>query len=238
MWYTYKMSSGEELSMKFCEENPTDERCSCYNVMYADCEKTPDIPGCKESNGWKNSILELVPNNITFDSQRKLASRELDLRRHCGTEVCSDDKYRPPDYKDLQSIGLCNFQLDICASDVQVGETTESKYFRNCSLNETPFIDLDSVYGLDPSVMYGGGIRTAENAAYVAAKNKILQLKLRREQRAQEEEYRAKKEIEEEKKIKIQDDKYDEETKGNRVKLIAALVVAALIILIIILNLR
>lgn len=232
------MSSGEELSMKFCEENPTDDRCSCYNVMYADCEKTPDIPGCREANGWKNSILDLVPKNAAFDSQRELASRELDLRRHCGTEVCSGDKYRPPDYKDLQSIGLCSFQLDICASDVQVGETMESKYFRDCSLNETPFIDLDSVYGLDSSVMYGGEIRTAENAAYVAAKNKILQLKLRREQRAEEEEYRAKKELEKEKQIEIQDEKYDEDTKKKRIMIVVVLAVLALIILVAILNLR
>lgn len=232
------MSSGEELSMKFCEENPTDERCSCYNVMYADCEKTPDIPGCKEALAWKKSILDVIPANAAFDSQRELSAREIELRYHCGTEVCSKDKYKPPDYKDLESMGLCNFQLDICSSDVQVGESVNSKYFRDCSLNEMAFTDLDSVYGLDPSVMYGGDIRTAENAAYVAAKNKILQLKLKREQRAKEEEYRAKKELEEEKQLKIQDDKYEEETKSNRIKLVAALVVAALIILIVILNLR
>jgi len=233
------MSSGdEELSMKFCEGNPTDERCSCYNVMYADCEKTPDIPGCREANAWKSSILEVVPKNAAFDSQRELASREIDLRRHCGTEVCSKDKYRPPDYKDLENMGLCTFQLDICASDVQVGESMNAKYFRDCSLNETPFIDLDSVYGLDSSVMYGGEIRTAENAAFVAAKNKLLQLKLRREQRAEEEEYRAKEELEREKQIEIQDEKDDEDTKKKRIMIVVGLAVLALIILVTILNLR
>ena len=30
----------EEVPTKeFCEKNPTDERCSCYNVVYLDCKK-------------------------------------------------------------------------------------------------------------------------------------------------------------------------------------------------------
>jgi hypothetical protein len=206
--------------------------------MYGECQKTPELPGCKEGAEWKKSILDVIPQNEAFDSQRDLASRELELRYHCGPYVCGEGKYKPPDYQDLVNIGICDFQLDICASDVQVGQSVNSKYFRDCSLNEVKLTDLDAVYGLDPTVMSGEGIRTSENAAYIAARNKLLQLKLRRESRGEEEVYIAKKELEEEKQLKIDDELYEEQQKSRRIKLVGILAVVALIILIVILNIR
>ena len=77
----------------------------------------------------------------------------------------------------------------MCASDVQVGETINSKYFRDCTLNNVKFSDLDAVYAQDESVQAILGLRTAENASLIAAENKKYKLKLRaqdRRRRAQE----------------------------------------------------
>ena len=172
-----------------CIENPNDPRCSCYNVIFEDCDAKPDIPGCKEGKEWEKSILDAVPDNPKFGSQKALASREIALRYHCGPDVCGEDKYRPPEYEDYKQLGRCDFKLDLCASDVQVGETINSKYFRDCTLNNVKFSDLDAVYAQDASVQAILGLRTAENASLIAAENKKHKLKLRaqdRRRRAQE----------------------------------------------------
>ena len=133
-----------------------------------------------------SQFLRTIPTNSAFDSQRELASREISLRYHCASNVCSSNKYRPPVYQDVEGLGLCNFQLNICASDVNVGESINSKYFRDCSINQMDFVDLDSVYGQDQGVQALLGLRTGENAALIAAKNKQLQLALRAEEREAE----------------------------------------------------
>lgn len=180
------MSSDIGIDDAGCEANPMDARCSCYNVLYKDCDANTTIPGCKEAVEWKNSVIDLIPTNSAFDSQRELASREISLRYHCASNVCSSNKYRPPVYQDVEGLGLCNFQLNICASDVNVGESINSKYFRDCSINQMDFVDLDSVYGQDQGVQALLGLRTGENAALIAAKNKQLQLALRAEEREAE----------------------------------------------------
>ena len=40
------MTEEEEVPTKeFCETNPMDERCSCYNVVYLDCKENSSVPG-------------------------------------------------------------------------------------------------------------------------------------------------------------------------------------------------
>lgn len=166
-----------------CIENPNDPRCSCYNVIFEDCDEKPDIPGCKEGKAWEKSILDSIPNHPKFGTQKALAAREIALRYHCGSDVCGDDKYKPPEYDDYVQLGRCDFKLDLCASDVQVGESINSKYFRDCTINNVSFTDLDSVYAQDASVQAILGLRTAENASLIAAENKKYKLKLRAQDR-------------------------------------------------------
>jgi len=166
-----------------CIENPNDPRCSCYNVIVEDCNTKPDIPGCKEGKEWEKQILDVIPDNEKFSAQKSLAARELALRYHCTKGVCGDDKYKPPEYEDYKQLGRCDFNLNICASDVRVGETVNSKYFRDCSIRGPNYSDLNAVYDQDPSVQAALGLRTAENASLIAAENKKYKLKLRAEER-------------------------------------------------------
>lgn len=172
-----------------CIENPNDPRCSCYNVIFEDCDAKPNLPGCKEGKEWEKTILDSIPDHPKFGTQKALAAREIALRYHCGSDVCGDDKYKPPEYDDYVKLGRCDFKLDLCASDVQVGESINSKYFRDCTINNIKFTDLDSVYAQDQSVQAILGLRTSENASLIAAENKKYKLKLRakdRRKKAQE----------------------------------------------------
>lgn len=233
------MSSVVGIDQAGCEANPYDPRCSCYNVLYKDCDIDQEIPGCKESNEWKNSIIGVIPSGTEFDSQRELASREIGLRYHCGTEVCSEDKYRPPIYQDIQNVGRCDFQLNICASDVNVGQSVNAKYFRDCSINQVDFVDLDSVYAQDASVQSILGLRTGENAALIAAKNKRLQLELRSIERQKEAERQAELDDDTTNKIKKIEEVKDayEKQKDTKLKLTIVASIIVLIIIVAILNL-
>lgn len=166
-----------------CIENPNDPRCSCYNVILEDCNAKPNLPGCKEGKAWEKQILDVIPDTEKFSAQKSLAARELALRYHCTKDVCGDDKYKPPEYEDYKQLGRCDFNLNICASDVQVGETINSKYFRDCTIRNVDYSDLDAAYDQDPSVQAILGIRTAENASLIASENKKYKLKLRAEER-------------------------------------------------------
>ncbi len=108
-----------------------------------------------------------------------MAERELKARYHCGGRACPHDKYRPPEYHDLAAIGRCNIKLNICSSNVTTEESIAAKYFRDCSINNIVAEDMDSVLALDEGAQALFGMRTSENAAYIAAKNKKLQLAIR-----------------------------------------------------------
>lgn len=162
-----------------CANNPNDNWCSCYNIINRDCEANPTIPGCKENIEWRESLIGVIPDKQEFAQQKELAAREIQSRYHCDDRACGGDKYLPPEYYDLIAVGRCDFQLNICASEVLVGESVNSKYFRDCSINDVNFQDLDAVYAQDQAVQAILGLRTGENAALIAAKNKQLQLELR-----------------------------------------------------------
>jgi hypothetical protein len=203
-----------------------------------DCTANPDIPGCKEGNEWKNSLTSVIPGGTSFDSARNLINIEAPARYYCEwVGACTDDKYKPPEYNDLLNTGRCTWKLNICASNVNVGESINAKFFRDCSINEVVFTDLDSVYAQDPSVQVLLGLRTGENAALIAAKNKKLQLELRAQGRIEEADRLAK--LDEQETIRLEKlDKIrqDIENKNeNKKRLLLVLLGAALLISILIL---
>ena len=221
------------MSKEICESNPNDPRCSCYNVVMRDCTTNPDIPGCKEGNEWKNSLTSVIPGGTSFDSARRIINIEAPDRYYCEwVGACTDDKYKPPEYNDLLNTGRCTWKLNMCASNVNVGESINAKFFRDCSINEVVFTYLDSVYAQDPSVQVMLGLRTGENAALIAAKNKKLQLELRAQGRIEEADRLAK--LDEQETIRLEKlDKIrqDIENKNeNKKRLLLVLLGAAILI--------
>ena len=205
-----------------------------------DCTTNPDIPGCKEGNEWKNSLTSVIPGGTSFDSARRIINIEAPDRYYCEwVGACTDDKYKPPEYNDLLNTGRCTWKLNMCASNVNVGESINAKFFRDCSINEVVFTDLDSVYAQDASVQSILGLRTGENAALIAAKNKRLQLELRSIERQKEAERQAELDDDTTNKIKKIEEVKDayEKQKDTKLKLTIVASIIVLIIIVAILNL-
>lgn len=132
----------EEVPTKeFCEQNPTDERCSCYNVVYLDCKKNLQMPGCDKAMEWVETTLEAVPD--TQGPHKAVARLELMERLHCPARVCvGANKYKPKILDDLRGASPCSFKLDICLQDVNVGGSIDSEVFSECTQNKN-FIGVD-----------------------------------------------------------------------------------------------
>jgi hypothetical protein len=226
------MSSGATIDEAGCEADPYDPACSCYNVVKDKCTEYPDAPGCAEGNEWLKSLTDVIPAEPEFDSARSILTLEAPQRYHCNwVGACGEGKLKPQEYHDLMNTGRCEWKLNMCSSDVDVGESINSRFFRDCTIGEMGFTDLDSVYGLDSSVMYGGEIRTAENAAYVAAKNKQLQLEIRKEDREKAAERQAEQEILEIDRLKkVEEIREEYEENRNKKILTAAFIIAIIII--------
>lgn len=176
----YKMS----IDAAGCEANPDDPRCSCYNVVKDKCTENPDIPGCKEGNEWMNRLLEVIPDNPKFDGAKELIKIEAPERFHCKwTGACEEGKFRPEEYDDVIDLGKCWWKTNVCAADVKIGSAIDMELFKDCTITEVGFHDLDATYAVDPSVQAILGLRTAETSSAVAARNKELKLKLRAEDR-------------------------------------------------------
>jgi len=176
----YKMS----IDAAGCEANPNDPGCSCYNVVKGKCTENPDIPGCKEGNEWMNRLLEVIPDRSEFDNARRLIEIEAPDRFHCEwVNACGEDKFKPTEYNDLINVGKCTWKTNVCASDVKADSAIDTSFFRDCTITEVGFHDLDSVYAMDPSIQAILGLRTAENSSVVAARNKELKLELRAQDR-------------------------------------------------------
>jgi uncharacterized membrane protein (DUF106 family) len=90
------------------------------------------------------------------------------------------------------------------------------------------------VYAQDQSVQAILGLRTGENAALIAAKNKRLQLQLRAEQRekqAQLDEAREAGDTERVKKLQEILDSYEDKKESKKIMLFIILAIAALLII-------
>jgi hypothetical protein len=136
------MTEEEEVPTKeFCETNPMDERCSCYNVVYLDCKEHSTFPGCDKAMEWVETTLEAVPD--TQGPHKAVARLELMERLYCPARVCvGANKYKPKILDDLRDYSPCSFKLDICLQDVNVGGAVDSEIFAECAQN-TNFIGSD-----------------------------------------------------------------------------------------------
>lgn len=133
----------ELVDEAFCaqEENKTDERCSCYNVIMRDCEKELEIPGCKEAMQYVEDTLAGIP--YTTGPHKSVARLELMRRLYCPGRVCvGTNKYKPPIMDDLRKTSPCGFSLDICVQNTEIDAAVDTEVFNNCEINEN-FIGAD-----------------------------------------------------------------------------------------------
>ena len=117
----------DELASKYCDANPSDPFCGCYNVVTNKCltEENKDLPGCKVTYPTRESI-EKMPTEYrsNFDGTDK-----------CWGNVCasSTGKYVPEGTIDA----LCSKTVAVCIADLDVGDLKESgvNIEQNCGIN-------------------------------------------------------------------------------------------------------
>jgi len=112
----------DAVAKAFCEANPNDSFCSCYNVVENKCanDKKTGVKGCAETSEYVD-LRNATPSEFqsVWDGQRK-----------CGSICTGANKYIP----DNNQAG-CKTTIQICAQDINVGSMSESDIKASCELN-------------------------------------------------------------------------------------------------------
>jgi hypothetical protein len=115
----------DTLAKKFCDANPNDAWCGCYNVMNDKCAndvKTGPMAGCAATAEYVK-LRDATPKDFqdVWNGQRK-----------CGTVCGGGNKYLP-----LENQSGCKTTIQICKQDINVGSMSESEINAKCALNAT-----------------------------------------------------------------------------------------------------
>lgn len=112
----------DTIATAFCEANPNDAWCGCYNVVNNKCADdviTGPMAGCKETKNYVNLRNKTpVDQRDVWDGQRK-----------CGS-ICSGNKYLPPENQ-----AGCKSTIQICAQTITASGLTDSQIDAACQLN-------------------------------------------------------------------------------------------------------
>ena len=110
------------ISEAFCEANPNDSFCSCYNVLKDKCDPTSKsgVAGCSDTSAYVD-LRNATPDDFksVWDGQRK-----------CGSICAGANKYIPPN-----NTAGCKTTIQICAQDINVETASGSDIQAKCELN-------------------------------------------------------------------------------------------------------
>lgn len=110
------------VAKAFCEANPNDSFCSCYNVVENKCanDSITGVAGCSDTAEYVK-LRKATPSEFqsVWDGQRK-----------CGSICTGDDIYIPNNDQ-----AGCKTTIQICAQDINVGSMSESDIKASCELN-------------------------------------------------------------------------------------------------------
>jgi hypothetical protein len=113
----------DRLAKTFCDANPNDAWCGCYNVMNDKCAndvKTGPMAGCLATAEYVK-LRDATPKDFqdVWNGQRK-----------CGTVCAGGNKYLP-----LENQAGCKTTIQICKQNINVGSMSESEINAKCALN-------------------------------------------------------------------------------------------------------
>jgi len=110
------------ISAAFCEANPNDSFCSCYNVLNDKCanDSKTGVAGCSETGSYVD-----LRNATPIDFQNV-----WDGQRKCGSVCAGANKYIPPSVTNG-----CKTTIQICAQEINVETATDSEIKAQCELN-------------------------------------------------------------------------------------------------------
>ena len=110
------------VAKAFCEANPNDSFCSCYNVVNDKCadDSITGVAGCSDTAEYVK-LRKATPDDFksVWNGQRK-----------CGSICTGGNKYIP----DNNQAG-CKTTIQICKQDINVGSMSESDINASCELN-------------------------------------------------------------------------------------------------------
>ena len=114
----------DSIAEAYCEANPNDSFCSCYNVVNDKCadDSTTGPAGCDHPTG----AAYVKIRNATPSDQKSL----WDGQRKCGSVCTGAGKYLP----DNNQAG-CKTTIQICSQNFNVGSMSESDINASCELN-------------------------------------------------------------------------------------------------------
>jgi len=103
----------------FCKGNPTNEKCSCYNVTRFDqvCKNNPSAAGCVRANTIYNTFVELGGD-----------PGAAKLMMPCG-EPCVGDKYQPDGWD-----ANCKTSINNCIQNITAGNVDGSRISAACNI--------------------------------------------------------------------------------------------------------
>ena len=112
----------ESVAAAYCEANPNDSFCSCYNVLKDKCDPTSKTgpAGCSDTASYVD-LRNATPDDFksVWDGQRK-----------CGSICAGANKYIPANNQ-----AGCKTTIQICKQDIDVGSMSESDIKASCELN-------------------------------------------------------------------------------------------------------
>jgi hypothetical protein len=110
------------VAAAYCEANPNDSFCSCYNVLNDKCDPTSKTgpAGCSDTGSYVD-LRNATPDDFksVWDGQRK-----------CGSVCAGANKYIPANNQ-----AGCKTTIQICKQDIDVGSMSESDIKASCELN-------------------------------------------------------------------------------------------------------
>tara|TARA_R110000851_G_scaffold235288_4_gene387865 strand:+ start:1238 stop:2548 length:1311 start_codon:yes stop_codon:yes gene_type:complete len=152
----------DSLAKKFCDANPTDSWCGCYNIINQVCKRNPDANGC--------SSVQALYDKMELQG---MSTEVFRLKGQCTAPVCK--KTRGEVWKPASdpSIMKCDMKFNICNQAIEQGVAEGSPVTANCEFNDTQVTEAAASGSRDPAKLKAlsansGDIATAEAVAKAA----------------------------------------------------------------------
>ena len=117
----------DRIAEKFCEENPKDDWCSCYNVSSGVCDDNPDsdAAGCEKWKIEKSSVTDIIGED---NLQAALLQDARCVISDCNKSGVYMSRSNPRD---------CELTFNICSQIIDVGAAAASPLTASCDIDAT-----------------------------------------------------------------------------------------------------
>lgn len=116
----------DKLGKKFCEANPKDPWCGCFNVIYKVCDTNKDANGCASVAAQFEEMEAQGMNTKVFRSKAQCTAPS------CNKPV--GDVWKPAGDSTTMK---CDQKINICTQAIEQGVAEGSPITANCEFNDT-----------------------------------------------------------------------------------------------------